>query len=97
MDSAQLTIDTAFKGRVKAAMVTEAMALCTAPMDEQNESDQTYRKRVRFATTVALSPEVRQDAMTWMVACTPGITGAADDTAIRNAVRAILLFLVKEA
>lgn len=96
VDVVTLTGDGTFKGRVKAALVTEAMALCSRAKDDE-ESDFTYRKRVRFGMSIALEPEKRHDAMVWMVAATPSITSAATDTQIQNVTRAILAFLVNEA
>lgn len=77
-------------------MVVEAMALCTEPMDPADESDQSYRQRVQFGMSVALAPEVRHDAMVWMVAAR-GVAAAASDAQVQAVVRAILLFLVKES
>lgn len=96
VDVVALTADTVFGGRVKAAMVVEAMELCTAPMNPAEESDQSYRQRVRFGMSIALAPEDRHDAMVWMVAAR-GVTAAATDSQIQAVVRAILLFLVKES
>lgn len=91
-----LTGDGTFKGRVKAALVIEAMALCSQPKVD-DESDFNYRKRVLFGMSIALEPEKRHEAMVWMVAATPSISAASTDTQVQNVVRAILAFLVKEA
>lgn len=96
VDVVELTANVIFAGRVKAAMVVEAMELCTEPMDSTKESDQSYRQRVRFGMSVALAPEDRHNAMVWMVAAR-GVTAAATDAQIQTVVRAILLFLVKES
>ena len=98
VDTAQLaTTDTAFKGRVKAAMAVEALALCALPQDPATESDQAYRRRLRAAVAIVRDPDGLHNAMVWMVAATPGITSAASDAAILEAVRTVLANLTKEA
>lgn len=96
VEIAQLTTDAAFKAKVKAAMAVEALALCDLPMDP-GEADQSYRRRLRTAQAVVRDPDGLYNAMVWMVAATPGITGAATDAAILTAVRAVLATLTKEA
>ncbi len=88
--------DTAFKGKVKAAMAVEALALCALPQD-LSESDQTARRRLRVAQEIVRNPDGLHLAMVWMVAASPGITSLADDAAILEAVRDILAALTKEA
>ncbi len=89
--------DTAFKGKVKAAMAVEALALCALPQDPLSESDQTARRRLRVAQEIVRNPDGLHLAMVWMVAASPGITSLADDAAILEAVRNILAALTKEA
>lgn len=98
VDTAQLAAtDAAFKGRVKAALAVEALALCALPQDPLSESDQTARRRLRVGQEIVRNPDGLHLAVVWMVAATPGITAAATDDAILAAVRAVLTALTKEA
>lgn len=97
LETAQLTQDVGFKGKVKAAMAVEALALCARPMDPDVESDQTYRRKLRAGMAIVRDPDGLHNAMVWMVAATSGITAAATDDAILTAVRNVLTTLTKEA
>ena len=96
LETAQLAVDTAFKAKVKSAMAIEAMALVAQPMNPPEESDQSYRRRMRVGLAIIRDPDGLHNAMAWMVAATEGVTPAASDAMILAAVRGVLTTLTKD-
>ena len=84
---AALAVDTAFRDRVRVAMVTAAIFITNDT--KGGRTDTVFNKRVAFAYQVLCNSNGYLDRVTWAVIANPAITAASTDTEIQQEVRSL--------
>lgn len=85
-DQAALAVNTAFRDRVKVAMVTAAVQV--QGEDDSSYTEQQYQKRQKLAQSVIRNLNGMLDQFVWVVVANAAITGSSTDGDIQFTVNA---------